>query len=69
LKPVSGRDFARLVERRGFKTAADQRQSSYLRQSWKRSAASIPIHGNTPLKTGLLRHLAKLAEVPDEEQN
>jgi predicted RNA binding protein YcfA (HicA-like mRNA interferase family) len=26
---------------------------------------SIPIHGNRPLKTGLLRHLAKLAEVDD----
>jgi predicted RNA binding protein YcfA (HicA-like mRNA interferase family) len=28
---------------------------------------SIPIHGNRPLKTGLLTHLAKLAEIPDAE--
>jgi hypothetical protein len=28
---------------------------------------SIPIHGNRPLKVGLLRHLAKLAEISDEE--
>jgi len=28
---------------------------------------SIPIHGNRPLKTGLPRHLAKLAEISDEE--
>jgi predicted RNA binding protein YcfA (HicA-like mRNA interferase family) len=28
---------------------------------------SIPIHGNKPLKRGLLRHLAKMAEIPDEE--
>jgi len=27
---------------------------------------SIPIHGNRPLKTELLRHLAKLGEVEDE---
>jgi hypothetical protein len=27
---------------------------------------SIPIHGNRPLKIGLLRHLAKLADVEDE---
>jgi hypothetical protein len=26
-----------------------------------------PIHGNRPLKLGLLRHLAKLAEISDEE--
>jgi hypothetical protein len=28
---------------------------------------SIPIHGNRPPKVGLLRHLAKLAEIPEEE--
>jgi predicted RNA binding protein YcfA (HicA-like mRNA interferase family) len=28
---------------------------------------SIPIHGNRPLKRGLLHHLAKMAEIPDEE--
>ena len=27
---------------------------------------SIPIHGNRPLKKGLLGHLAKLAEIPDD---
>ena len=28
---------------------------------------SIPIHGNRPLKTGLLRHLAKLGDIPEEK--
>jgi predicted RNA binding protein YcfA (HicA-like mRNA interferase family) len=28
---------------------------------------SLPIHGNKPLKTGLIPHLVKLAEIPDEE--
>jgi predicted RNA binding protein YcfA (HicA-like mRNA interferase family) len=28
---------------------------------------SIPIHGTRPLKIGLLRHLAKLAEISDDE--
>jgi len=28
---------------------------------------SIPVHGNQSLKLGLLRHLAKLADVPEEE--
>jgi hypothetical protein len=28
---------------------------------------SIPIHGNKPLKIGLLRHLAKLAEILEED--
>jgi predicted RNA binding protein YcfA (HicA-like mRNA interferase family) len=28
---------------------------------------SIPFHGNRPLKPGLLRHLAKMAEIPEDE--
>ncbi|MGH6989824.1 MAG: type II toxin-antitoxin system HicA family toxin, partial [Stellaceae bacterium] len=28
---------------------------------------SIPIHGNKPIKTGLLKHLAKWAGIPDRE--
>jgi predicted RNA binding protein YcfA (HicA-like mRNA interferase family) len=28
---------------------------------------SIPIHGNRPIKLGLLRHLAKLAEIAEDE--
>jgi len=27
---------------------------------------SVPIHGNKPLKTGLLRHLMKMAEISDD---
>jgi predicted RNA binding protein YcfA (HicA-like mRNA interferase family) len=28
---------------------------------------SVPIHGNRPLKTGLLRHLIKLAELSEQD--
>jgi HicA toxin of bacterial toxin-antitoxin, len=28
---------------------------------------SVPIHGNAALKRGLLRHLLKLAEIPEED--
>jgi len=31
------------------------------------SSVSVPIHGNKPLKTGLLRHLAKLADLSEED--
>jgi hypothetical protein len=38
-----------------------------IRQDREYRPASIPIHGNKPLKTGLLRHLAKLAELSDQD--
>jgi hypothetical protein len=47
--------------------AARQWQPSHLREAGQRRTLSIPIHGNRPLKLGLQRHLAKLAEIPDEE--
>jgi predicted RNA binding protein YcfA (HicA-like mRNA interferase family) len=28
---------------------------------------SVPIHGNAPLKTGLLRHLMKLAQLSGDD--
>jgi predicted RNA binding protein YcfA (HicA-like mRNA interferase family) len=28
---------------------------------------SVPVHGNAPLKTGLLRHVMKLAEVSEDD--
>jgi predicted RNA binding protein YcfA (HicA-like mRNA interferase family) len=28
---------------------------------------SVPIHGNQPLKMGLLKHLMKIAEIEDDE--
>jgi predicted RNA binding protein YcfA (HicA-like mRNA interferase family) len=28
---------------------------------------SVPVHGNRPLKTGLLRHLAKMAGLADAD--
>jgi predicted RNA binding protein YcfA (HicA-like mRNA interferase family) len=66
MKPLFGREFARLVERRGWQLLRvngshhiDGKPGSVVR-------LSIPIHGNRPLKKGLLRHLAKLAEIPDD---
>ena len=60
---ISGREFARLVERRGWqllRVTGSGNPGSVVR-------LSIPIHGNRPLKIGLLRHLAKLAALPDED--
>jgi predicted RNA binding protein YcfA (HicA-like mRNA interferase family) len=47
--------------------ATGERQPSYLRQGWQHRAAVDPIHGNKALKTGLLRHLLKMAEINESE--
>jgi len=59
MRAIDGREFARMVKRRGWQLLYGK-AGSVVR-------LSIPIHGNRPLKIGLLRHLAKLAEIPDDE--
>jgi len=67
MKALSGREFARLVERHGWKLLRVQGSHHIYGKSGSVVRLSIPIHGNRPLKKGLLRHLAKLAEIPDDE--
>jgi predicted RNA binding protein YcfA (HicA-like mRNA interferase family) len=67
MKPVSGRDFARIVERRGW-TLLRIKGSHYIYGKASSTVRlSIPIHGSRPLKRGLLRHLAKLADISEED--
>jgi predicted RNA binding protein YcfA (HicA-like mRNA interferase family) len=66
MKSISGREFARLVERRGWRLLRIAGSHHIYGKPGSIVRLSIPIHGNHPLKTGLLRHLAKLAEVEDE---
>jgi predicted RNA binding protein YcfA (HicA-like mRNA interferase family) len=66
MKVVSGREFARIVERRGWRLLRVAGSHHIYGKTDSVVRLSIPIHGYRPLKTGLLRHLAKLAEVEDE---
>ena len=66
MRVVSGREFARIVERRGWRLLRVAGSHHIYGKQGSIVRLSIPIHGNRPLKTGLLRHLAKLAEVEDE---
>ena len=67
MKAISGREFARLVERRGWQLLRIAGSHHIYGRAGSVVRLSIPIHGNRPLKFGLLRHLAKLAEIPDED--
>ena len=67
MKAFSGREFARLVERRGWQLLRVAGSHHIYGKAGSVVRLSIPIHGNRPLKIGLLRHLAKLAEISDED--
>jgi predicted RNA binding protein YcfA (HicA-like mRNA interferase family) len=67
MKSVSGRDFARIIERRGWTLLRVSGSHHIYGKSGSIVRLSVPIHGSKPLKNGLLRHLAKLAELSDED--
>jgi predicted RNA binding protein YcfA (HicA-like mRNA interferase family) len=67
MKSVSGRDFARMVERRGWTLLRINGSHHIYGKAGSTVRLSIPIHGNQALKRGLLRHLAKLADISDED--
>jgi predicted RNA binding protein YcfA (HicA-like mRNA interferase family) len=66
MKSLSGRDFVRLVEQRGWRLLRIAGSHHIYGKSGSVVRLSIPMHGNQPLKIGLLRHLAKLADVEHE---
>lgn len=64
---ISGREFARLAEKRGWRLLRVTGSHHIFGKTGSAVRLSIPIHGNRALKIGLLRHLAKLAGIPDGE--
>jgi predicted RNA binding protein YcfA (HicA-like mRNA interferase family) len=69
MKSLTGRDFARLLERRGWRLLRINGSHHIYGKQDVEVRLSIPIHGNTPLKIGLLRHLAKLSDIQEDELN
>ena len=67
MRPMSGRELARLLERRGWRLLRISGSHHIYGKVGSTVRLSVPIHGNRPLKVGLLRHLAKLGEIPDDE--
>ena len=64
---ISGREFARIVERYGWKLLRINGSHHIYGKQGRVVRLSIPIHGNQSLKTGLLRHLMTLAELSQED--
>ena len=61
MKSLSGKGLARLVERHGWQFLRIHGSHHVYGKSGSIVRLSIPIHGNKPLKIGLLKHLLKMA--------
>ena len=67
MKSVSGKELVRLLERRGWLLLRINGSHHIYGKTGINIRLSVPVHGNHPLKTGLLKHLLKLAEIAENE--
>jgi predicted RNA binding protein YcfA (HicA-like mRNA interferase family) len=67
MKSLSGREFARVVERHGWTLLRISGSHHIYGKRGTVVRLSVPIHGNRPLKTGLLRCLLKIAQISEDD--
>ena len=67
MKSISGRGFARVLERHGWELKRISGSHRIYAIAGNPARISLPIHGNQDLKTGLLRHLLRLSGIDEKE--
>ncbi len=67
MKAVSGKRFCALLESKGWELKRVNGSHHIYAQIGNTARLSIPVHGNTPLKIGLQKHLMKIAGIEESE--
>ena len=67
MKQVSGRELAKVIQPRGWTLARINGSHHIFTKPGHRERLVIPIHGNSPLKTGLLRSLMRIAGLTEQD--
>lgn len=67
MRAVSGKQFCRALEKKGWELKRINGSHHIYAKAGNTARISVPVHGNTPLKLGLQRHLMKLAGVDEAD--
>ena len=67
MKQVRGKDLCKAVARKGWRLVRVRGSHHVNVKDGRRERLVVPVHGNQPLKVGLLRALMKIAELGEEE--
>ncbi|MCK4593622.1 type II toxin-antitoxin system HicA family toxin [bacterium] len=65
MKQLTGKELAKLVEQHGWRLLRIKGSHHIYGKPASEVRLSIPIHGNKPLKQGLVHHLLKRAGLKD----
>ncbi len=67
MKAVSGKRFCSLLESKGWELKRVNGSHHIYAKAGNTARISVPVHGNTPLKIGLQRHVMKIAIIDESE--
>ena len=67
MKSVSGKRLARVLERHGWRLLRVHGSHHLYGKDGSIVRLSVPIHANKPPKTGLLKHLLKMAGLGEND--
>lgn len=67
MKSLSGKELAKILESHSWELKRIQGSHHIYGKEGNIVRLSVPIHGNTPLKKGLLLHLVKMAGLTESD--
>ncbi len=67
MKSISGKDFCKLLEKKGWKLARINGSHHIYTKEGTIYRISVPVHKNDDLKKGLLKSLMKIADINENE--
>ena len=67
MKAISGKQFCGILESKGWQLKRINGSHHIYVREGNPVRLSIPVHGNTPLKVGLQKHMMKLAGIQDSD--
>jgi len=67
VKSINGKDFCRLLENNGWIQKRVTGSHYIFAKQGNPARISVPVHGNKPLKIGLLKHLMKIAGIVEND--
>ncbi|GAB7014877.1 type II toxin-antitoxin system HicA family toxin [Methanogenium cariaci] len=67
MKPVSGKKFCKILESHGWELKRITGSHHIYGRPGDPARITVPVHGNTLLKTGLQSHLMKIADIDESE--
>jgi len=68
MKSISGKELAKILEGQGWNFLRVRGSHHIYGKPGSMVRLSIPIHSNRPLKSGLLKHLLKMAGIDENEE-